>query len=519
MAALQFPCPHCSLTLRARDRTVAGTTIVCPDCSRELLIEEEGDGNLLARPHEVVSPLSAPAPDPPPQFASGKPNPTKQTLWLGGVGVILLLAVVFFILVKSGREREPDGFATEIPGTQTQGTGGSENRPEELPIPADQNLAGRKLFGEPHEIMQRYLDATGRFPAPSAAGPAEAGQRFSWIARLEAFRDPDRLEPLWDRPWDDPLNEYFVRRSLPRWINPAVSPKVSPNQFPATHFVGIAGAGKDAPDLLRSHERAGIFGHKSTASLDALGDGASNVWMIAGVQREIGSWAAGGRATIRPWTQGPAIGGPDGFGTGNPDSMPILMADGSVRTISADTDPAVLSKLAVLRSHRPSEIVEPKQVAGPAGKPAAGDPPMPVFQHDPLRAPKPPEADLAGLLASLRKDLQAENKRPDIDVEKQLAQKLLVFDQSQSLPVKALLDQLQEMSAVPIEIDPETLGDAAGRLDDRVRISLIEPTLKQLLEKLLYRAKLGYRIEQGKIVITPDPLPLKLIDLDTGNDD
>jgi len=515
MAVLQFPCPHCSLKLRARDRTVAGTTIVCPDCGKELLIEEEGNGNLIARPHEVVSPLSSPAPaaDPRNQFLPAKKPNRHPPIWLyGGAGIVVLVAILFVGFLISGQKPAAINQTGNGPETAAERSNGAEERPQEGPVAAAADLAGQKLFQEPREIMQRYLDATGRFPAPVTDGPEDPNRRFSWIARLEAFRDPGRLEPLWDHPWDDPLNEHFVRRSLPHWINPAVNPKVSPNKFPATHFVGIAGIGQDAPNLLRSHERAGIFGNNGTASLDDLGDGASNVWMIAGVQREIGSWAAGGRATIRPWTKGPIIGGPDGFGTGNAESMPILMADGSVRTISADTDPAVLSKLAVVRSHRPSEVTEPRQVAGSPNGAATDDSQMPVFQIDPLRAPKPPQAELAELLASLQKELQEEEKQPEINVEKQLSQKLLLFDQPQSLSVKALLDQLQEMSAVPIEIDPNSLGPAADRLDDRIRISLIEPTLKQLLEKILYRAKLGYRIEKGKIVITPDPLPPKLDD-------
>lgn len=419
--------------------------------------------------------------------------------------VVILLAIAIYALSSPENSSVDDTPSQPIAEEKE-----AEILPDQPANPAvnpEPFLAGQKLLQQPRDMMQRYLEATGRYPSPATSGTLQPEQRLSWIATLESVLEPDRLEPLWDRPWDDPLNEHFVRRALPHWINPQMNPKTSPNRFPATHFVGIAGAGRDAPELLRSHERAGIFGNQETASLDELGDGASNVWMISGVQQDIGSWAAGGTATIRPWTKGPVIGGPDGFGTGNPDSMPILMADGSVRTLSAATDSSVLTSLASIHSHRPTQIEDQNPIAENLTPEKKDGSAMPLFQIDPLRAPKPPEAELAGLLASLQKELQAEADKPEINVEKQLAQKLLLFDQTAALPVKTLLDQLEELSAVPIVIDPNSLGEAADRLDSRVSISLIEPTVKQLLEKLLYRAKLGYRIEKGKIVITPDPLP------------
>ena len=68
--------------------------------------------------------------------------------------------------------------------------------------------------------------------------------------------------------------------------------------------------------------------------------GASNTIAILGVTDRCGPWASGGNATVRPLTTPPYVNGPDGFGSGQPDGMLAGMADGSVRFISKDVDPA-----------------------------------------------------------------------------------------------------------------------------------------------------------------------------------
>jgi hypothetical protein len=59
----------------------------------------------------------------------------------------------------------------------------------------------------------------------------------------------------------------------------------------------------------------------------------------------LGSWAAGGRPTIRSLTKKPYIDGPDGLGGQHPNGCLFGMADGSVRFISKNVDPQVLEAL------------------------------------------------------------------------------------------------------------------------------------------------------------------------------
>jgi len=526
MAVFEFPCPVCSLTLRARDHSVAGQTIVCADCETSLLVELDGDGQLFARKQQDVSPLSttpsvktpvlettAPVPDP----LSPKTQTGVQRRWLLGIAAGCAMMAIFYFM---GSPRSSTSTTQTTPPDQANDEQNIE-QPVPQPEPADEKNQKvddeHGLYTELNQLIDHYQQDQGVFPAPPETSLEDPNLRLSWIASLEASLKPDQLPPLWDRPWNHPLNEHFVRRALPHWQNPAIPIKTSPNKYPATHFVGIAGVGKDAASLAKSDPRAGLFGDQRIMSVDDLTAGAANIWMLAGVQKDIGAWAAHGRATVRSWTGGPIIGGPDGFGTGEENSMSILMADGSVRTISADTDPNVLSRLATVQddikprvakvmaadgNQRPPTPQQPGQQSGNAdGR---------VFEFGPLQAPKPPEAALSDLLALLQNDLKEKQnpQKPLKDVEKQLSQKLLLFDLREPQPLRTVLDQLEEMSGIPIISDPVSLGDAKDRIQEPMSISLIEPTLKEVLENLLQRAKLGYRIVGGRIEITAEPLIL-----------
>ena len=150
--------------------------------------------------------------------------------------------------------------------------------------------------------------------------------------RVDAGSAPD---PVWDRPWNAPQNEPFVRRRLTMFQNPAISELTGADGYPASHFVGVAGVGADAARLDHRSARAGIFSNDRRTRLEDIRDGAGNTLLVLGVRDQLGSWGAGGPATVRGLTSEPYLNGPDGFGTGADDAMSALMADGGVRFRSA----------------------------------------------------------------------------------------------------------------------------------------------------------------------------------------
>jgi prepilin-type processing-associated H-X9-DG protein len=103
-----------------------------------------------------------------------------------------------------------------------------------------------------------------------------------------------------------------------------------------------------AASLPRSDPRAGIFGYDQTARSDEITDGAGNTILLISAGKIIGPWASGGGATIRA-ARAPYFDSITGFGTaGDPGGAMVAMADGSVKRISKDIDPAVFRALCTI---------------------------------------------------------------------------------------------------------------------------------------------------------------------------
>ncbi len=142
----------------------------------------------------------------------------------------------------------------------------------------------------------------------------------------------------------------------------------SESGFPVTHYVGVSRLGADAGQLDASDRRAGVFGFQRRVGQSTIGDGAANTIAIFGVAGRLGSWAAGGDATVRPLTKAPYVNGPDGFGSGQPDGMLAGMADGSVRFLSKDIDPRVIEQLATINGGESVTIDTPRPMPRTASR-------------------------------------------------------------------------------------------------------------------------------------------------------
>jgi prepilin-type processing-associated H-X9-DG protein len=117
-----------------------------------------------------------------------------------------------------------------------------------------------------------------------------------------------------------------------------------------THYVGIAGVGKDGPTLPVTSPKAGIFAYNRETKLRDILDGTSNTLIVTeATGKSAGPWAQGGPSTIRAFTTNPYVNGPDGIGGPYPGGINAAMADGSVRFLSEKTDPKVLEALATMR--------------------------------------------------------------------------------------------------------------------------------------------------------------------------
>ena len=375
---------------------------------------------------------------------------------------------------------------------------------EPLPRPAEKtakpaivdfgNTPETRLERLGREVLAR-AEKDGAFPAAVRPGSSSPQTAFSWMADLAVT--PDGPRPDWKRAWNDPINDRFVRRALPQFQNPDVRQQAGEDGYPATHFVGVTGVGSDAAQLPVDHSRAGIFGDDRRTKMEDIRDGASNTMLIAGAQQQLGSWASV-RGATRAFTREPYVNGPDGFGTGHADSMLVLMADGSVQTVNRKTSPSIVRRMAAMADGLPLDPA----VRGEPGEPEKNTEPEPapapeVAVAAPSEAPAPKVEPEKGPPPKPEREPMPEPGAPaPINPQLALDLKLSSIEQTKPVPLKDLLALVEEMAGVPIEIDREKLGPAAARLDQELTLKMQNPSLREILKKLLDQTGLDFEVDK-----------------------
>jgi len=361
--------------------------------------------------------------------------------------------------------------------------------------------AVRRLDEEHHQLLLAglagYVKAERAWPAGAAGATLLAPEtRLSWQATLLPYYGhlDWHGELNFARAWNDPLNQRVTRQPLDVMTNPALGPSKTTADFPVTHYVGVAGLGADAGQLEATDARAGVFGFRSRPTPAEIPDGASNTIALAGVSGKLGPWAAGGAATVRGLTQRPYINGPDGFGSGQPDGMLVGMADGSVRFLSKDIDPAVLERLATIHGGDPDPSV------AKASTPDGGLPPRQPAQ---ARTPTP--------RAKTAEKRSAKRTRPvPQEPDKRMAARL--NDTIPGIELKTtltdLLNLLSQLSTVPMTLDAESLAQAGVDPAAKVSLKLSNATIGEILDAGLRPYDLKY-VMVGKQLIVMDARRLK----------
>ncbi len=355
------------------------------------------------------------------------------------------------------------------------------------------------------ESLRGYAQAQKPPRYPAGIGSKESllspETRLSWMATLLPYYGHEDWHKQLDftNSWSGPNNRAIAERTLAQAVNPALGEAATAEGYPVTHYVGVAGVGKDAALEPANSLRAGMFGFGRQTRPEELERGAANTIAILGVSGKCGPWAQGGNATARALEHRPYVNGPDGFGSGQPDGMLAGFADGAVRFVSKDCDPVVLEQLAAIRGpspdNGPMDLAAldpgPKAVGSMRKAESRGQAAPQARQLPPLGQPRfvPP--------------------RPVAPPDHALALHLKLPLAKLRLPGMTLghaVRTVAEIGNLTISYDLDALEEAGASLRDPIdAVDLNDASVDQSLEAVLGSRNLTYQAENKVVLITSPP--------------
>ena len=201
--------------------------------------------------------------------------------------------------------------------------------------------------------LHNYAETHGQLPAGKHPNEGlKPDKRLSWMADLLPFIEQPALYRQIDfkAAWDADANADALSTPVPIFVNPGVGEAVHA-EYGVTHYVGIAGVGKESLTAKRHNAKTGVFGFDRVTRLSDVVDGLSNTIGFTEASGDFGPWGAGGNSTVRAFTKQPYINGPDGIGGPYQGGMHIGVMDGVVRFVSEDVDPSVLEALSTVNGN------------------------------------------------------------------------------------------------------------------------------------------------------------------------
>ncbi len=173
---------------------------------------------------------------------------------------------------------------------------------------------------------------------PSTTSPRSASKAIfppeeqlqSWQVDILPYLDQGPLydQIQRDKPWDDPANQAAFSVTIPTFLNPSVpSDPTNEQGYALSHYAA----------------NSRVMSATTRVSLADITDGTSNTLLAGDVRDGFRPW--GDPANARDPARG-LQGTADTFGSYHVGGANFLLADGSVRFIGNNIDPAVMESLA-----------------------------------------------------------------------------------------------------------------------------------------------------------------------------
>ena len=195
--------------------------------------------------------------------------------------------------------------------------------------------------------LHNYYDTHNSLPMGAKENEdLKLEERISWLAEVLPYLDQTPLyeQMKMDQAWNSEDNAKSTRITLQVLQNPSAS--TPPGKYGTSHYVGMAGVGKESLTAKKHDKKTGIFGYDRKTVFADIQDGMSNTIMVSSANpKDAGPWGEA-KSSIKALTKKPYFNGPDGIGGPHTGGFHILLGDGSVRIVSSTIDPETLEKLA-----------------------------------------------------------------------------------------------------------------------------------------------------------------------------
>ena len=239
------------------------------------------------------------------------------------------------------------------PENESAEAGGPSARPNAALDPT----AVRKL---PDSLQAWFAQPGDKLTGLKRVGTSETpAAHFSWMTGLLPYLDQQQLYERIDfsKPVESPENLKAGSTQVSAFLNP-LDDRQRWEGYPfhgmaLTHFAGMSGVEDSrnvvAAKLPRSDPRAGVFGYDEVARPAQITDGLSQTIMMVGAGVLSNPWLFGGGGTIRGARE-PLFDKTSGLGTKglSGGGTMVVMADGSVRHVSANVDPSVFKAMSTI---------------------------------------------------------------------------------------------------------------------------------------------------------------------------
>ena len=184
-------------------------------------------------------------------------------------------------------------------------------------------------------------------------GPGSAPEeRLSWVVEVLPYLEQGPLYKQFDAEKGYAGNEQHAGVAL-RTLICAASEEAATG-VATTHYVALAGIGRDAAARPAGAPGNGFMGYDRTTTLAAIADGTSHTIALAETRSGLGPWARGGPSTVRGFDPAdlPLHGDQRPF-AGHTGGMNVAMADGSVRFVRAAVAPGQLAAAVTIAGGEP----------------------------------------------------------------------------------------------------------------------------------------------------------------------